>query len=91
MLADYKCTCDRTGFKGEFYFYLFFIYLIFIALSYFHFYLFIQAIFVKLTSTSAQKISHVRVVPVTTSKEAMNVIVLKIFVAQIVHAGIYAL
>jgi hypothetical protein len=31
------------------------------------------------------------VVPVTTSKEVMNVIVLKIFVAQIVHAGIYAL
>ena len=22
MLADYKCTCDRTGFKGELYFYL---------------------------------------------------------------------
>jgi len=31
------------------------------------------------------------VVPVITSKEAMNVIVLKIIVAQIVNAGIYAL
>lgn len=30
-------------------------------------------------------------VPVTTSKEAMNVIVLTNFVAQIVNAGMYAL
>ena len=90
MLADYQCTCEGTGFKGEFYFYLFIdLIFIFIALSYFYF--FLQASFVKPTSTSAQKISRVRVVLVTTSKEAMNVIVLTIFVAQIVNAGMYAL
>ena len=26
MLADYKCTCEGIGFKGEFYFYLSYFY-----------------------------------------------------------------
>ena len=40
MLADYQCTCEGTGFKGEFYFYFYFyffwlfLYLIFILFFY---------------------------------------------------------